>query len=329
MRRREFIAGLGAATAVSWSRAARAQQAGRRPRIGVQLGYSERDSVQRLRVATFREELNKLGLGEGRAETIIKWSGTDPDRMRTDAAELIAMSPDVLMASPAQVAMVLQKVSGTIPLVFSNVPDPVAIGLVQSLSHPGGHATGFSNFEHDLAGKWLQVLKEMAPRAARIGVIYSPQNPAWQPRLRVMQATAPALGLTLAPAATPGPADIGPVFEGFARGSVDGVVVLPSIFAAAHRKAIIEAAAATRLPAVYPFRYFAADGGLVAYGIDIAEQHRGAAAYVARILGGEKAGNLPVQLPSKFELVINRKTANALGLEVPTKLLFTADEVIE
>jgi putative tryptophan/tyrosine transport system substrate-binding protein len=294
------------------------------------LGYLETDTVSQSRIAAFRETLARLGWGEGRADVEIRMAGTDAERMRAQATDLLARSPDVLVVSPAQVVLVVQKmVQPTMPIVFANVPDPVAIGLVQSLNRPGGNTTGFTNFEHALAGKWLEVLKEIVPRAVRVGVAYSPENPAWRGRLQLMEAVMSSLSVRLVPAPTPDAASIPAVFDGFVRDSVDGVVVLPSIFAAAHRKPIIEAAARTRLPAVYPFAYFAAEGGLVSYGIDVPDQFRGAASYVARILRGEKPADLPVQMPSRFELVINLRTAKALGLDVPLFMQQRADEVIE
>jgi len=239
MRRRQFITLLGGAAAAPsflWPLAARAQQPERIRRIGILLGYSENDSVAQSRVAAFREALAKLGWNEGRIHSDIRWSGTDPERMRADAIDLVARSPDIIMSSPAQVVLILQKVVQAIPIVFVNVPDPVAIGLVQSLAQPGGNSTGFTNFEHELAGKWLEGLKEITPRAVRIGVVYSPENPAWQGRLRVMEASAASLSVRLSLAATRDTAEIERVFDAFARDLVDGVVVFPSIFAAAHRK---------------------------------------------------------------------------------------------
>jgi len=326
MRRREFITVFGSA-AVTWPLAAHAEQRPRR--LGILFGYAENDPVARARLGAFHQALAKLGLGEGSIEIVTRWSGADPERIQADAAELVARVPDVIMASPAQVALALKKIDRTIPVVFANAPDPVNLGLVQSLSRPGGNITGFTNFEHTLAGKWLEVLKEIVPHAARIGVAYNPQNPAWQARLSQMERSAKSHAIRLSPAATRDAADIEPLFESFARDKIHGVVVLPSIFAAAHRGAIISATAHHRLPAVYAFRYFVADGGLLSYGIDATEHYRGAATYVDRILKGEKPADLPVQAPTKYELVINLKTAKALGIAVPPQLLARADEVIE
>jgi putative ABC transport system substrate-binding protein len=329
MRRRQVLRVLGGAAAAAWPLAGRAQQTGRVPLVGVLLGYSQDDAVARRRLTAFQQTLAMLGWGNDRVEIDTRWPGTEAERIRVDAAALVARSPNVILASPAQVVLVLRNMTRTTPIVFANAPDPVALGLVQSLNRPGGHITGFTNYEHDLAGKWLEVLKEVAPQSAKIGVLYSPENPAWRGRLRAMEASAPSLSLRLLPAATPNVAEVGSVFDTLAREPVDGVVVLPSIFAAAHRKMFIDAAARTRLPTVYPFPYFVADGGLVSYGIDVLEQYRGAASYVARILQGDMPDNLPVQTPKKFELTVNLKTARALGLTVPPSLLARADEVIE
>jgi putative ABC transport system substrate-binding protein len=223
----------------------------------------------------------------------------------------------------------LNSVTKTLPIVFVNVPDPVAIGLVASISHPGGNMTGFANFEHALAGKWLGVLKEMTPSATRIGVFYSRENPAWRGRLRVIEDAAPLLGVQLTAIGVSEAAEIEPAFNSFVQEKISALIMLPSIFLASHRAVIITLAAKHRFPAIYPFRYFVAEGGLLSYGVDMTDQFRRAADYADRILKGEKPGDLPVQAPTKYELAINLKTAKALGLGVPPMLLGRADEVIE
>jgi putative ABC transport system substrate-binding protein len=329
MRRREFITLLGGAAA-AWPLAARAQQPERMRRIGILMGYAESDPVAQARIAAFRQGLQELGWIEGRnVHFDYRWPAVDPERIRTHAAEIVGLVPDVIMASPAQVTLVLKEATKTLPIVFVNVPDPVDLGLVSSLARPGGNMTGFANFEHALAGKWLQILKEVTPSAMRIGIFYSSENPAWRGRLRVMEEAAPSLGVQLPPAGVSNAAEIEPTFASFVQEKIGALVVLPSIFAATHRERIVALAARHRLPAVYPFRYFAAAGGLIAYGIDANDQYRRAALYIDRILKGEKPADLPVQAPTKYELVINLKTAKALGLEVPPMLLARADEVIE
>ncbi len=327
MRRRDFLTLVGGGVA-AWPVAARAQQQRGGIRVGVLMGYSENNETGRRYLRTFRDALSKLGWDNDRIVIDVRWGDT-PDQIRASVAELVARRPDIIVASSAQVVSALHKAGATAPIVFANVPDPVGIGLVQSFAKPGGNTTGFANFEQSLASKWLEIIREVLPRATRIGVAYSPPNPAWRGRLGVMEASAGPLGLKLAPAATNDTAEIERVFAEFAHDAIDGVVVLPSIFATVHRKSLVAAAARHRVPAVYPFREFAVDGGLLSYGIDALDEYRGVAAYVDRILRGEKAGNLPVQLPTRFELVINLRAARELGLTVPPTFLARADEVIE
>jgi putative ABC transport system substrate-binding protein len=327
LHRREFITLLGAATA--WPLAVRAQQPERVRRIGVLLGYGETDMETQARITALRRKLDELGWREGRNLRIDYRFVADAERMRAGAADLVGLAPDVIVASPGQVLLVLTKQTRTIPIVFANVPDPVGIGLVPSLAHPGGNITGFTSIEPTLAGKWLEALKEVAPYVTRTAVIYNPANPAWRERLRVIQTVAPSLVAELNPVGVGNAAEIERALDGFAREPNGGLIVLPSLFMQAHRKTVIALAAKHRMPAIYPFRYFATDGGLISYGIDTLDQFRGAATYVDRILRGEKPADLPVQAPVKYELVINLKTAKALGLEVPPTLLARADEVIE
>jgi putative ABC transport system substrate-binding protein len=327
MNRREVITLLGAAAA--WPLAARAQQADRLRRIGVLMGYGETDTETQARIAALKQKLDELGWREGRNLRIDYRFVADAERMRSGAADLVRLAPDAIVCSPGQVMLVLKEQTRTIPIVFANVPDPVGIGLVPSLAHPGGNITGFTSIEPTLAGKWLEALKEVAPYVTRMAVIYNPENPAWRERLRVIQAVAPSLVAELSPVGVVNTAEIERALTGFARQPNGGVIVLPSLFMQAHRKTVIALAAKHRMPAIYPFRYFAADGGLISYGIDTLDQFRGAASYVDRILKGEKPADLPVQAPTKYELVINLKTAKALGLEIPPTLLARADEVIE
>jgi putative ABC transport system substrate-binding protein len=270
-----------------------------------------------------------LGRIEGRSVHIHYFStGADADRIRADAAELARLAPDVILSAPSQPVVVLRKATPAIPIVFVNVPDPVALGLVASLARPGGNLTGFTSVEHELAGKWLELLKEITS-ADRIGVIYSPENPAWPGRLRVMQRVAPSLGVHLTPIGVRDEAEVERAFATFSRESHGGVVVLPAIFMTAHRRAIVASAQKHGLPTVYGFRFYVTSGGLASYGPDQTDPYRRAAGYIDRILKGEKPSDLPVQAPTKFELVINLKAARALSLTIPSSVLARADEVIE
>ena len=331
MRRREFITLFGSAAASSslWPLAARAQKTDGMRRIGVLLGGAESDAEMQSRVAAFRNGLRGLGWTEGRNIQIDYRFAGDPGRIQADAAELVRLAPDVILTSPGQVALVLQKATRTIPITFANVPDPVGIGLVASLARPGGNVTGFTSTEAELAGKWLEVLKEAAPRVTQAAIMYSPPNPAWQGRLRAIEAVAPSLNVKLTPIGIRDADEIERAIQGLGDLSSFGLILLPAVFTVAHRETFIAMAARHRLPAVYPIRVFVTNGGLISYGHDVADQFRRAAGYVDRILKGEKPADLPVQAADKFELVINLKTAKALGLTVPPTLLARADEVIE
>jgi ABC-type uncharacterized transport system substrate-binding protein len=328
MNRRDFITLVGGAASV-WPIPVHAQQSERVRRIGVLMGYGETDTETQARIAVLKRRLDELGWREGGNLRIDYRFVADAERMRAGAAELVGLAPDVIVSSPGQVMLLLKEQTRTIPMVFANVPDPVGIGLVPSLAHPGGNITGFTSIEPTLAGKWLEALKEVAPHVTRVAVIYNPENPAWRGRLRVIQAAAPSLVAELSPVGVANAAEIERALDGFARKPNGGLIVLPGLIMQAHRTSIIALAAKHRMPAIYPFRYFATDGGLISYGIDTLDQFRGAASYVDRILRGEKPADLPVQAPTKYELVINLKTARALGLEVPPTLLARADEVIE
>jgi len=327
VKRREFIMLLGGAAA--WPFAARAQQPERIRRVGVLMNLTADDPEAPGRVAAFAQGLGELGWTIGRNVRIdYRWGANDPDRGRRYADELIALVPDVILASGSTAVRPLLQVTRT-SIVFVQVTDPVGLGLVASLARPGGNATGFMLYEYGMSGKWLELLKELAPRVARAGVLRDSSSPGGIGQFAAIQAVAPSMGMELSPLDVRDAGEIERVIALFGRSSDGGLIVTGSALAAAHRKLIVALAARHRLPAVYPFRYFATSGGLISYGPDTTDPFRRAAGYVARILNGEKPGDLPVQAPTKYELVINLKTAKALGLEVPPTLLARADEVIE
>jgi ABC-type uncharacterized transport system substrate-binding protein len=329
MRRREFIALVGAA-AVSWPRVARAQQTKRMRRIGVLMGLVASDPEAQSRVAAFENGLRELGWVKGRNLSIeYRWAG-DGNVLRDHAAELLDMAPDLILANSTPVTAVLQEQSRAVPIVFTQVTDPVGQGLVPNLAHPGGNLTGFTSFEFSIGTKWLEALKQTAPRVTRVALVFNPQSaPFADLFLRPVEAAAPSFSVAPIVAAVRYPADVDRVFDALAREPNGGLMVLPDISMTNYREAIIALAARHRLPAVYPYRYFAASGGLMSYGIDGTDIFRRAAGYVDRILKGTSPGELPIQAPTKYELVINLKTAKALGIEVPPMLLARADEVIE
>jgi ABC-type uncharacterized transport system substrate-binding protein len=329
MKRREFITLLGGAAA-AWPLAARAQQGGGMRRIGVLIQVAEGDPQARIEVAAFLRGLHELGWSEGHNLRIdTRWGGGDADRIRQYAAELVALAPEVVLAPGGTVVGALQQASRTVPIVFVTVTDPVGRGYIASLAQPLGNATGFTSFEYGMGGKWLEVLKEIAPRVTRAAVLRDPVITAGIGYLGAIHALAPSIGVQVTPVDVRHTSDIERAVAAFARTPNGGLIVTADPAAIAHREAIITLAARHRLPAVYPYRHFVADGGLMSYGIESADQYRQAAGYVDRILKGEKPGDLPVQQPTKYGLVINLKTARALGLEVPDTLLSTADEVIE
>ena len=326
MKRREFITLGGAAAA--WPVAARAQQAERIRRVGVLMNLTADDPEVPGRVAAFAQGLGELGWTIGRNVRIdYRWGANDPDRGRRYADELIALVPDVILASGSTAVRPLLQVTRT-SIVFVQVTDPVGLGLVASLARPGGNATGFMLYEYGMSGKWLELLKELAPRVARAGVLRDSSSPGGIGQFAAIQAVAPSMGMELSPLDVRDAGEIERVIALFGRSSDGGLIVTGSALAAVHRDLIVALAARHRLPAVYPFRYFTPGGGLISYGPDSIDPYRRAAGYVDRILNGEKPGDLPVQAPTKYELVINLKTAKALGLEVPPTLLARADEVI-
>jgi putative ABC transport system substrate-binding protein len=329
MRRREFITLLGGAAA-AWPLTARAQQGERMRRIGVLINFASDDVEGQARLTAFREGLRQLGWTEGgnvRIDT--RWAAGDPDRYRQYVAELLALAPDVILAiSSAALASLLQA-TRTVPIVFTTVADPVGAGYVDSLARPGGNATGFVLWEYSIAAKWLELLKEIAPQVTRAVVFRQSALAAGPGQFGVIQAAAPSLGVDLRVADVRDAREIERAVTTFAQGSNGGLIVTGSPGALSHRTLIVALATRHRLPAVYSARVFPADGGLISYGPDPVDQLRRAAGYVDRILKGEKAADLPVQAPTKYDLVINIKTARALGLEVPPMLLARADEVIE
>jgi putative ABC transport system substrate-binding protein len=328
MKRREFITLL-AGTAV-WPAAAHAQQPGGGRRIGVLMPYTQADPEDRARVAALQEGLKQLGWIEGqniRAE--YRWYGGDADRARVLAKELVELQPELILAGATPGAVALRQETRTIPIVFVPVTDPVGQGLVEGLARPGGNATGLSLFEFSVGTKLLEALNQMAPRVARVAVLYNPETAVFRPYLESIGAAAAAFRLQMTPAPVHGAAEIEAAMATLGREPGGGLLCLPDTFLNVHRELIVALAARHRLPAVYAFRFFAVDGGLMSYGVDLVDLYRRAASYIDRILKGGKPAEMPVQSPDKYELVINLKTAKALDLTVPQTLLYRADEVIE
>jgi putative ABC transport system substrate-binding protein len=330
MRRRAFIKLLGGA-AVAWPLAARAQQAERMRRIGVLVAsYAETDREGQARVAAFLDTFRRLGWSDGRNVRIdLRGGAGDAGRSKAFAAELVRSAPDVIVVVNNPTLAALQPLTRTIPIVFIQVSDPVGSGFVAGLARPGGNITGFQNFEPTMGGKWLGVLKEAAPNMERAAVLLGSDIAVNIAYLRAAEAVAPSLGLQVAPIDIHAGVEIERAIATFASQPDGGLVVLPNPNTTANRASVIILAARHRLPAIYPFRFFATEGGLMSYGIDQIDQWRGAATYVDRVLRGEKPGDLPVQAPTKFELVVNLKTAKAIGLHIPPAFPLRADEVIE
>jgi putative ABC transport system substrate-binding protein len=329
LKRREVITLLGAAAA--WPLAARAQQAERVRRIAALMAIAESDPEARLRKNAFQEGLQKLGWSEGRNLRIdYRWTVPDSDRIRAYAAELVELAPDAILAHGPPALAELQQKTRAIPIVFVQVSDPVTPGFVASLAHPGGNITGFTSFEDTMSAKWLSQLKELAPHTARVGILLNRGSVSGSNyTMPALEAVAPSLGLELISADVHDLAGIERAFDEFVSRSINGLVVMPDVVFSAYRERIIELASMHRLPAIYNYSYFARSGGLMSYGPDPLDLYRKAAGYFDRILRGEKPANLPIQQPTKFEFVINLKTAKAIGLSVPSTLLALADEVIE
>jgi putative tryptophan/tyrosine transport system substrate-binding protein len=326
--RRKFLATLGGAAA-AWPFAARAQQGERMRRIGVLLGTREGDPQRRAQLAALVQRLTELGWADGRnARLDVRWTAGSVDAARKYAAELVALAPDVIITDTSFDVAAVQQATRTVPIVFGGVIDPVGTGLVDSLARPGGNTTGFIAFEYAIGAKWLELLKEVAPHVTRAAVLRDPTIAAGVGQFAAIQATAP-FGIELSVVGLHDAAAIEPAVAAFARVANGGLVMTASPFGGNHPEVITTLAARYKLPAVYPWRYFIDAGGLMSYGSDLVSQFRSAAQYVDRILKGEKPADLPVQAPTKYELVINRKTAKALGLDVPATLLARADEVIE
>jgi putative ABC transport system substrate-binding protein len=327
VKRRDFITLLGGGAA-AWPLAARAQQGGRMRRIGVLINFPADDPESQSRVGAFLQGLSELGWTLGRNVRIDYRWGTDNDRVRRNVAEILALAPDVIMANATVIMTPLLQATRTVPIVFTNVVDPVGAGFVSSLARPGGNATGFTAFEYAISGKWLELLKEIAPSITRAAVIRDAGRGPGIAQFAAVQGAAPALGIEVSPIDARDPSEMERSLAAFARSSNGGLIVTPG-GTGFQRDLIIALAARHRLAAVYPYRYYVASGGLVSYGPDPIDQYRRAAGYIDRVLKGEKPGDLPVQAPTKYELAVNLKTGKTLGLELPSTLLARADEVIE
>jgi putative ABC transport system substrate-binding protein len=327
MKRRAFIRLLGGAAA--WPLAARAQQTEQMRRIGVLLPSDQNNPAVQARIAALVQELQQLGWTGRNVRIDIHWAGADAEKIRKHAAELAALAPDVILANGSVVVAPLLQATRTVPIVFVVVPDPVGAGFVDSLARPGGNATGFVQFEYGLSGKWLELLKEIAPRVTRAAVLRDAAIPAGTGQFGAIQSVAPSVGVEVSPVNIRDAGEIERAVAAFARSANGGLIVTGSALAQLHRNLIITLAARHKLPAVYFERFFVTGGGLISYGPDLVDQYRRGAGYVDRILRGEKPADLPVQAPTKYELVINLKTAKALGLDMPATVLARADEVIE
>jgi putative ABC transport system substrate-binding protein len=329
IKRRQFISLLGGAAA--WPVAATTQQAERMRRIGVLMGYAEGDREGQAFVAAFREGLQKLGWIEGRNVRMdARWGAGSEEPTQQLAKELVALNPDLILSHSTVTTAALLKLTRTIPVVFANVTDPIGSGFVVSLPKPGGNATGFVNMEDSMSGKWLELLKEVAPRVRRVAFLFNPKTaPYFQYYLNALKAAAPSFAVEAIAAPVSDGAELEPLIAAHAREADGGMIVMTDNFTTSHRVEITSLAARYRLPAVYPYRFFADLGGLLSYGSDIPDNFRRAAGYVDRIFKGTKPNELPVQAPVKFELVINLKAARALGLEVSPQLQQRADDVIE
>jgi putative ABC transport system substrate-binding protein len=332
MKRRDFVTLLGGAAAASWSPKARAQQPGSPRRIGVLIPQAENDPQGKTEVAIFQKALRDLGWTDGgTAQFQVRWAGSELSRIKSEGKELVAWQPDVILARTTPVTAALLQESRTIPIVFVNVSDPVGAGFAASVARPGGNVTGFTNVEQSLGGKWVELLREADPTVARITVLFDPKTSpeGGSYYLRLIQRAARSIGVETTAMPVENAAAIEPAFDALKGVPNVGMIVQPDVTTTSHRAVIIALAAKYGFPAVYPFSFFATDGGLASYGIDVTDGYKRAATYVHRILSGEKPGELPVQAPIKFELKVNLRTATALGLHLPAMLLGRADEVIE
>jgi putative ABC transport system substrate-binding protein len=328
VKRRAFITLLGGA-AIAWPLAAGAQGE-RMRRIGVLTTAGKDDQEAKAWLTAFQEGLQQLGWAQSRNVSIdYRWADDDWDRLGTYAAELVRMAPDVLFAAATPALEALRQQTRSLPIVFVQVSDPVKLGFVANLARPGGNITGFTNFEHPIGGKWLELIRDTAPGAMRVLVIFEPDIPAQLAYLQAIEAAAPTFRVELIRAGVRNAAEVEREIDAFAKEPKGALIVVPSALGIAHRDLIVALAARHHLPAIYPYPVFARSGGFISYGVDLADLYRRAASYVDRILKGAKPGDLPVQLPTKFELIVNLKTAKALGLTIPEPFLQRADEVIE
>jgi putative ABC transport system substrate-binding protein len=333
MRRRDILSLLGGAAAahlVLWPLAARAQQAGGMRRIGVLMPYTQDDPEDRARIAALQDGLKQLGWIEGRNfRAEYRWYAGDAERARLLAKELVELQPDLIVAGATPGSLALRQETRAIPIVFVAAADPVGLGLVEGLARPGGNTTGLSIFEFSVGTKLLEALNQIAPGVTRVAALYNPETAIFGPYLQSIGAAAATFRLQLIPAPVRGAADIEAAMTALGRQPGGGLLCLPDAYLNVHRELIVTLAARNKLPAVYAFRFFADAGGLMSYGVDIADLYRRAGSYIDRILKGGKPAEMPVQSPDKYELVLNLKTAKALGLTVPQTLLYRADGVIE
>ena len=329
MRRRDFIKVI-AGSASAWPLLAHAQQGERVRHIGVLISLAAEDKEGQARLAAFLQGLQELGWIDGRNVRVeIRWGSGDGERARKYVVELVALKPDVILASGGSLVAPLLQATRTVPIVFTQTPDPLGAGFVENLARPGGNATGFSLFDYSMGGKWLELLKQIAPGVTRVAVIRDPETPQGVGQFSAVHSLAPSLGLDVSPVNAREPSEIERTLKAIAQVPNSGLIVTGSNIALVHRDLIIKLANQYKLPTVYPLRLFAVAGGLICYGAEAIEPHKRAAGYVDRILKGEKPADLPVQAPTKYELVINLKTAKALGLTIPPSLLARADDVIE
>ena len=329
MRRREFMTLLGGA-AVAWPQVARAQQLRRVPRLGVLMSFSESDPEAQSWVRALLQGLKELNWTDGRnIQMDVRFGAGDASRRPTLAKELVESIPDVIVTGGTPAITAISHETRNIPIVFVHIADPVELGLLENYSRPGGNITGFTLFEFTVGQKWLQLLQEISPKVSQVTILLDTQNPSWPQYLHAIESAAPSLNVQLKKAGMHDAADVKRAITALATEPNAGLIVLPSPASQLHRELIIGLVARYRLPAIYPYRFHATSGGLISYGVDLADCYHRAASYVDRILKGEQPGELPVQVPTKFELVINMKTAKALGLTVPPDILAIADEVIE